>query len=448
MPQVELRICLLLTAAFALEVDVESYGARADAAVHLTNATLSTDGFNHAIAAVSAAGGGVVHARAAGAYKTGRVELLSHVRLEIGPASAVLGSHQAEHWTSRGAACPNAGCDCPPPGANQTGVLGGLFYAARAANFSIGGGGTVNGAAKAWNDCAKTSCVPGSASNPRGLGRCNMFVFEMCADVTVEDLHIEDSSEWTLNPRYSQRLAFRRLNISAPALGSHGHNTDGFDPWACDDVLFEDSSYSAGDDCVAIKCGKDASPGQPWECGVPTRRVHVRNISCGASHGLTVGSEMSAGVEGVVIEDVTMGSVSDAPVRIKSQCGRGGYVRNVTYRNIRAETAAYAVYVDMQYFSSGTTQCSASNTSAFEGIHVRNVTVGAATKAAYAIVGLEVVDRPADPVPIKGLALEDVTVLRYKAAGVCTFAQLSTAGAIVPPVPAGKMCNISTSTTT
>ena len=52
------RICLLLTAAFALEVDVESYGARADAAVHLTNATLSTDGFNYAIAAVSAAGGG------------------------------------------------------------------------------------------------------------------------------------------------------------------------------------------------------------------------------------------------------------------------------------------------------------------------------------------------------------------------------------------------------
>ena len=57
-----------------------------------------------------------------------------------------------------------------------------------------------------------------------------VFVFEMCTDVLVEDLRIEDSSEWTLNPRYSQRLVFRRLNITAPTLGSHGHNTDGCDP--------------------------------------------------------------------------------------------------------------------------------------------------------------------------------------------------------------------------
>eukprot|EP00937_MAST-01D_sp_MAST-1D-sp2_P001230 g1230.t1 len=426
----------LCSAALALEVDVETYGAVADATVHLTNATLSTAGFNKAIAAVSAAGGGVVHARAAGTYKTGRVEMLSHVRLEIGPAATVQGSHQAEHWTARPAACPNEHCDCPPDGGNQTGVLGGLFYAARATNFSLGGGGTVNGAAKAWNKPPAQG-----KDNPLGLGRCNMFVFEMCSDVVVEDLHIEDSSEWTLNPRYSQRLAFRRLNISAPTLGSHGHNTDGFDPWACEDVVFEDSTYSAGDDCVAVKCGKDASPSQPWECGVPTRNVHVRNISCGASHGLTVGSEMSAGVEGVVIEDVTMGSC-DAPVRIKSQCGRSGYVRNVTYRNIYAAEAQYGVYVDMQYFSSGTTECAASNTSAFQDIHVHNVTVASATKAAYAIVGLDVVDRPADPVPIKGLTLENVTVRKFKSAGQCTFAQLSTGGAIAPAIPVGKSCSI------
>ena len=64
---------------------------------------------------------------------------------------------------------------CPPAGTNQTGVLGGLFYAARARNFSIGGLGTVNGAAKAWNKPPARG-----KDNPLGLGRCNMFVFEMC----------------------------------------------------------------------------------------------------------------------------------------------------------------------------------------------------------------------------------------------------------------------------
>ena len=138
-----------------------------------------------------------------------------------------------------------------------------------------------------------------------------------------------------------------------------------------------------------------------------------------------------------------MGGVSDAPVRIKSQCGRAGFVRNITYRNIYAETAANAVYVDMQYFSSGTTACTASNTSDFSGIHVHNVTVGSATKAAYAIVGLDVTDRPSDPVPIKGVTLENVAVRSFKSAGTCTFAQVRTSGSVAPPVPAGKMCNIS-----
>jgi hypothetical protein len=55
-----------------------------------------------------------------------------------------------------------------------------------------------------------------------------MFVFAQSQDVVVEDLQIQDSSAWTLNPQFSQRLSFRRLEITAPELGSHGHNTDGF----------------------------------------------------------------------------------------------------------------------------------------------------------------------------------------------------------------------------
>ena len=69
--------------------------------------------------------------------------------------------------------------------------------------------------------------------------------------------------------------------------------------------------------------------------------------------------------------------------------------------------------------------------------------MGAATKAAFAIVGLDVIDRPTDPVPIKGVTLEDVVVRSFKAAGVCTFAQVSTLGTVAPAVPVGKMCSMS-----
>ena len=55
---------------------------------------------------------------------------------------------------------------------------------------------------------------------------------------------------------------------------------------------------------------------------------------------------------------------------------------------------------------------------------------------------IDVVDRPADPVPIHGLSLENVTVHKFTSAGRCTFAQLSTSGTIAPAIPVGKMCNI------
>ena len=98
-----------------LDVDVEKYGAVADAAVNLTNATICTDAFNNAIRAVSKAGGGTVYVRAAhAAYKTGRIEMLSNVRLEIGPTTAVLGSHSVDDWTPRNASYPSKECALSP----------------------------------------------------------------------------------------------------------------------------------------------------------------------------------------------------------------------------------------------------------------------------------------------------------------------------------------------
>ena len=159
---------------------------------------------------------------------------------------------------------------------------------------------------------------------------------------------------WTLNPQYSQRLSFRRLRITAPELGAKGHNTDGFgpysiglhapfghqfrnncvclcsDPWACQHAEFIDSYYSAGDDCVAVKSGKDENSSTPWPCGLKyaAHNITINNITCDGSHGLTIGSEMSGGVDGVRFTNINIRN-SGPSVRIKSQCGRRAYVRNV-----------------------------------------------------------------------------------------------------------------------
>jgi polygalacturonase len=229
------------------------------------------------------------------------------------------------------------------------GVLGGLFYGSLAKNFTIRGPGAVNGAAAAWNEFHVDSALttPGPP-NPQGLIRSNMFVFSQCTDVVVEDLQIQDSSAWTLNPQYSQRMSFRRLTITAPALGSHGHNTDGFDPWACQNVEFVDSYYSGGDDCVAVKSGRDfnATPAGAWPCGTKyaAANITINNVTCDGSHGLTIGSEMSGGIDGVTFSNINIMNSGPA-VRIKSQCGRRGYVKNILYENITVSQHACRTFL-------------------------------------------------------------------------------------------------------
>ena len=369
-----------------------------------------TQAFAAAMRQVSAGGGGTIHVRGPGPVTTAGIEMLSHVTLQVHAGASINASARLADWAPRRLVFPACAAGQDPPELDH-GVLGGLFYASLQTNFTIKGPGAVNGAAKAWNGygAAASSGMPVTAAaaaaavastGAAALIRSNMFVFSQCTDVVVEDLLIQDSSAWTLNPQYSQRLSFRRLHIDAPALGRHGHNTDGFDPWACEDAEFVDSYYSAGcgptsktpcraclatvtnlflpkyfcrrDDCVAVKSGKDsnATAAGAWPCGTswPSRNITINNITCDGSHGLTIGSEMSGGIEDVRFTNIRIYN-SGPSVRIKSQCGRQAWVRNILYENITGDNLANAVWIDMQYFSTATS-CPAAEVSQFSNITV------------------------------------------------------------------------------
>lgn len=156
--------------------------------------------------------------------------MLSHVAVQVHLGASINASEVLADWGPRRMVNPE--CDpgwrldglptAPGPVRDRGvdhGVTGGLFYASVATNFTIRGPGAVNGGARAWNDCHGGATCNGQP-NPQQLLRSNMFVFSLCSDVVVEDLKIQDSSAWTLNPQYSNRTSFRRLEITAPALGA------------------------------------------------------------------------------------------------------------------------------------------------------------------------------------------------------------------------------------
>ena len=92
-------------------------------------------------------------------------------------------------------------------------------------------------------------------------------------------------------------------HLPDPRPSTHQSPPDGFDPWACQHAEFVDSYYSGGDDCVAVKSGIDrnATAAGAWPCGsrYAAANISVNNVTCDGSHGLTIGSEMSGGVDGV-----------------------------------------------------------------------------------------------------------------------------------------------------
>ncbi|KAJ1456489.1 pectin lyase fold/virulence factor [Pelagophyceae sp. CCMP2097] len=382
-------------------VEAEDFGAKAD------NQTLSSEGINAALKHASSAGGGIVHVRGRGTYRVGRIELQSNTVLKIGPKTLLHASDNKKHWTSRTVQVP---AKCGGAGLVQNATRGGVFFALRAHNFSIGGGGTVNGGGAVWNNDFEM--------------RTHFLEFFFCSDVVVEDLTITNSSSWTLRPSFSKRLIFRRLTILGDTTGANHHNTDGFDPWASQDVEFRDSYYEAGE-----------SPGFRQ----PERNILVDNITCAYAHGLTIGSEVSGGIRNVTFSNIRVHH--GQPVKMKTTCGRGAYVRDVLYENITGtDVDGGAVWISMQYHES-TGDCPKNKTTIFENVVVRNVHVNKATDA-YTIVGLGIIAprrRPggSSDASIRGLVMENVTVAEYTNRGECAHADV-TAKHVSPKLPSCK----------
>jgi hypothetical protein len=129
-------------------------------------------------------------------------------------------------------------------------------------------------------------------------------------------------------------------------------------------------------------------------------------------------------------------------VKLKSQCGRGAYVRDVLYENITGfDIDGAAVWMDMDYGGGSSKPCPENETSIFSNITVRNLYVVQAIDA-YTIVGDAIKGHGQRPT-IVGLTLENVTVLKYDHKGECTHANISINGKLSPkPAATDTTCTI------
>ncbi|KAL6507673.1 hypothetical protein OROGR_023868 [Orobanche gracilis] len=149
-----------------------------------------------------------------------------------------------------------------------------------------GHNGTINGQGQTWWKKYKQKLH----NHTRGP----LVQIMWSSDIVISNITLRDSPFWTLHPYDCKNVTLKNLTILAPVY--QAPNTDGIDPAA----------------------------------------------------GISIGSEMSGGVSNVTIENIYVWN-SRRAVRIKTAPGRGGYVRDIKYRNLTFDNVRVGIVIKTDY---------------------------------------------------------------------------------------------------
>ena len=315
---------------------ITNFGAVADGQMDCSAA------ISNAIEACVQAGGGRVVVPA-GDFLTGAIRLKSNVNLHL-DANAVLKFSTDPKAYLLAVFTRFEGMECWN--------FSPLIYAYGEENTAVTGEGTLDGQAddKHWwswkgRESRGMEARPGAGArlvkmaaegtpvNQRRFGegdnlRPSFIEPNHCRNVLIEGVHIRRSPMWEIHPLLCTNVTVRGVDIV-----SHGPNNDGCDPESCRDVLIENCLFDTGDDCIAIKSGRN-NDGR--RVGVPSENLIIRDCTMRDGHGgVTIGSEISGSCSNVFVENCEMSSPNlTCVLRLKSNAMRGGVLQNIFMRNV------------------------------------------------------------------------------------------------------------------
>lgn len=402
------------------DVDVVAWGARGD------GTTDCSEAFRKAIDACVASGGGrVVVPR--GEFVTGPINLRSNINLYLSEGAVIKFDRNPRRYLPvvytrwEGVECMN---------------YSPFIYAFGQTNIGISGHGTLDGQASheywwPWNGKKDHGWKEGMPSQKPGrdklldmgqrglpvekrvLGegyylRPNFIQTYRCKNVLIEGVTIINSPMWEIHPVLCENVTIENVTIN-----THGPNNDGCDPESSKDVLIRNCSFDTGDDCIAIKSGRN-NDGR--RVNIPSENIIVQGCTFKDGHGaVTIGSEISGGARNIFAERCEAESpVLYSALRIKSNAVRGGLVENVHVRNFIVKLVDRAVLDIDLFYEEG------KNGNFLPTI--RNISIDSMTvktcKVAFNLVGYP--EAPLRNILLKNCDFREVTK-GFKIANVCDF---------------------------
>jgi polygalacturonase len=338
------------------DFDVITYGAVGD------GVTDCSEPIKKAIAVCSQAGGGRVVVPA-GDFLTGAIHLRSKVNLHIAAGATLRFS-------------PDSRLYLPAVYTRWEGVecmsYSPFIYAFEQQNIAVTGAGTLDGQAsnEHWWPWNGSPVFGGSRERPNQMAarsrlfkmgendvpvnkrvfgegsflRPNFIQFYRCRNVLIEGVTVQNSPMWQIHPVLCTNVTVRGVTAA-----SHGPNNDGCNPESSRYVLVEDCLFDTGDDCIAIKSGRNRDGRR---IGAPSENIIIRNCRMKDGHGgVTMGSEASGGVRNVFAENCSMDSPNlDRVLRLKTNSVRGGFIEDIFMRHVTVGQVADAILrVDLFY---------------------------------------------------------------------------------------------------
>ena len=322
---------------------ITSFGAKTTA-----TAAQNQKAINRVISLVSKKGGGKVIIPK-GTWNTGAIELKSHVNLVLEEGATLHFAFEPKLYPLVRTSWEGLACWNYSP----------CIYAYKATDIAITGKGTIDGGGNndtfwQWNGSPRFGYKEGVTKESQKLGsrskllkmaedgvpfderkfgmgyglRPQLVNMVHCERILIKDVKMINSPFWVIHP-----LLSKNITVDGVYVWNEGPNGDGCDPEACENVLIQNCVFHTGDDCIAIKSGRN-NDGRLWN--QPSKNIIIRNCKMEDGHGgVLIGSEISGGCENVYAENCVMDSPHlERILRIKTNNCRGGQVQNINMRNV------------------------------------------------------------------------------------------------------------------
>lgn len=181
---------------------------------------------------------------------------------------------------------------------------------------------------------------------------------------------------WCIHLLKSENIICRDIRYDAKLV-----NNDGIDPEYTRNLLIENITFNNGDDNIAIKCGRD---NDGWKTNCPSENIIIRNCKFKGLHGVVLGSEMSAGIQNIFIENCTYGGYCKRGIYIKTNPDRGGFIRNIYINNCKFGNVEDLFYATSMYAGEGLDN---NHFTEVHDIHVKDLSCNTASSAGIVLQG-------------------------------------------------------------